>query len=396
MNRSCRIWKLALPAASLLCVACQGPVRLAEHWEVGELGADADYVFGATLDGIRRVGRDGSGEALLVPYRTGVFAESNYRPGRIAVEETYVYWTQRDAVAGIPAVRRVRKTGGVAETVLTVNGDAWTGPMFLCVDANSVYVLTYGRGRLGNPVTDTAAGYAGGSLVRVSKRDGAVSELAAGIRAGSGLAFDQDFVYWSEVGTYRASTTGPADYIYNMDGKILRVRKTGGAVKTVATGLDNPADLRTDDGRLQFRAGAHYARNRRTEDLGFFELAPGGRAQKIAPRPFFAQNGFRYALVIEPYGPEGTYGRRAHYTIEREEPGGATGRVYTTDEDITAFIVDRDEVFWLQGTDYALMKLSLARTSGREDASPITRSHPPRNTQAPASASRRKTRLPPR
>ena len=45
----------------ILCLAgCQGPTRLAAHWEVGQLTADGSTVFGSTLDGIRSVGRDGS------------------------------------------------------------------------------------------------------------------------------------------------------------------------------------------------------------------------------------------------------------------------------------------------------------------------------------------------
>ena len=342
----------------IFLAACQGPVRLTDHWEAGEISADATHVFGATLDGIRRVGRDGSRAIVLVAYSSGVFEESQHRPGRIALDERHVYWTQRDARPGVDAVRRVSKAGGSAQSVLKVRSAAESGPLYLQVGESSVYLLTYGRGPFGSWVTDTAAGYDGGSLIRANKRTGSATELAAHVRAGSGLALDQEYVYWSEAGTFRSTESGIADHVYNRDGRILRVRKSGGAVETVASGLDNPRELSAGNGRIQFRAGMHYEKNRSTPDLGFFEVeARGGVPRRIGDRPYRLPDGTRYSVRKQDFGPGGTYGRRAHYFVEREDARGAIRRVYATDEDISSFIVDRGELFWLQGTAYSLMKL---------------------------------------
>ena len=348
-----------LLVSCFVSAACQGPAKLADRWEVGEIRADATYVFGATLDGIRRVGRDGSGAALLVPYRSGVFKESEHRPGRIAVDERFVYWTQQGTRPGIDAVRRVSKQGGSADTVFTVHSDAQSGALFLEVDDAFVYVLTYGRGPFGSWILDTAAGYDGGTLLRVSKRDLSVTELATHVRAGSGLALDRKYVYWSVGGSFRRTTSGPADHIYNGDGKLLRIPKTGGAATTVASGLDNPVELQAHNGRLRFRAGRHYERNGWSEDLGFFEVeAVGGSPARIGSRPFWVDDQSRYSLHIEYYGPAGKYGRAAHYYLEREMHGQAE-RLYTTDEGISSLILDRGELFWLQGTDYKVMRMGV-------------------------------------
>ncbi len=345
----------------LLLGSCHGPVQLTSRWEVGEISADATFVFGATLDGIRRVGRDGSGSTLLVPYRTAVFEESQHRPDRIAVDDQYVYWTQHEAGPGIDSVRRIAKSGGKVETVLKVATLPQSNPLRLALDGTHVYVLSYGKGPYSNPVIDTEAGYEGGSLVRVDKSDRSVIELAVGLQAGSGLALDEKYVYWLQSGTYRHTTSGLADYIYNMDGRLLRVAKGGGPVQPLAGGLDNPRDLRLAGGRLQFRMGRHYEKNSFTEEIGYFEVdLSGGNLKKIADRPFFLRKNNRYSQRDEPFGPTGLYGRRsAHHFIERHDPAGKSETLHATDEDLSSLILEGDHLFWLQGTSYAVMKLKV-------------------------------------
>lgn len=342
----------------ILCLAgCQGSTRLAEHWEVGQLTADGSTVFGSTLEGIRSVGRDGSRGTLLVPYRTSVFEESHYRPGRIAVDDRYVYWTQREAPPGVDGVRRVKKAGGSYESVMKVNNLAQSQPMELQVDDAFVFVLTYGRGQFDNWIADTAGSYEGGSLIRIDKKDLSATELASHVRAGSGLCLDSQFVYWSEGGTFHRTISGLADHVYNMDGKIYRVRKSGGKPELLASGLDNPSELNLARENIRFRSGRHYEKNSWTNDLGYFEISTsGGDAKKIAPYPYFEVNQNRYWLRIEYFGPANP-GRRAHYFFEKEDAAGKIARLYSTDDDISAFILDRGEFFWLQGTDYALMKM---------------------------------------
>lgn len=354
------LWSLSSALCAVVC-ACHGPARLTQNWEVGEIAADSRYVFGATLDGIRRVGTDGSAATVLVPYRTAVFEESQHRPDRIAIDDVFVYWTQRDAAPGIDSVKRIAKSGGPPETVMKVQTAAQSNPIHIEVDASSVFVLSYGRGPYGNPVTDTEAGYEGGTIARVRKEDRSVAELRSGVKAGSGLAVDDQFVYWAEGGTYRHTTSGLSDYIYNADGRILRVPKTGGPVQVIAAGLDNPRELRLFDGRLQFRMGRHYEKNSFTEESGFFEVNPkDGQVKKIAERPFFLHKQKRYAQRDEFYGPPGLHGRRnAHHYIERETSPGKTEILYKTDEDMSAFILEGNHLFWLQGTSYAVMKLAI-------------------------------------
>jgi len=171
---------------------------------------------------------------------------------------------------------------------------------------------------------------------------------------------DNDYLYWAEPGTYREESSGLADFFYNMDGRIRRVRKSGGPAETLAKDLDNPSMLALRGDSILFRTGGHYHRNSWTDFQGIFRLTlKDGSIERTAAQGVLADKQFTYSLRIEFYGASGTYGRASHKYIERRDAQGQASTLYTTDHDISSLKLDQNDLFWLEGTDYRLMKLRL-------------------------------------
>lgn len=75
-------------------------------------------------------------------------------------------------------------------------------------------------------------------LMRYSKATGTIDELAI-VDDPMALAQDESHLYWTEVGDLLQADS--------LDGRILRVSKSGGAVETLVTGIQNPTFLTVDD-----------------------------------------------------------------------------------------------------------------------------------------------------
>src|SRR5262249_5262892 len=110
----------------------------------------------------------------------------------------------------------------------------------VAVDSANVYCAAeQGHGLVG----EGAAG--SGQIVSVPKAGGSSTVLANGLSGPAVLVQDDQFLYWTELGTANGAAL-------NRDGRIQRVAKTGGAVQLLASGLATPGGLALDGGILYF------------------------------------------------------------------------------------------------------------------------------------------------
>lgn len=132
----------------------------------------------------------------------------------------------------------VPKSGGATVKLATLTGaDHVLG---VVVDANNVYcAAAQGHGLVG----EGAAG--SGQIASVPKTGGSPTILASGLNGPAVLVADDQFLYWTELGTQNGSRL-------NRDGRIQRVAKTGGAVQLLASGLATPGGLVVDGSVLYF------------------------------------------------------------------------------------------------------------------------------------------------
>lgn len=113
----------------------------------------------------------------------------------ITVDAEYLYWVNFDG----RAVRRIRKSGGIAETIATPNA-----PLSLAVDASTVYLLD-GTGAL------DVAPIGGGGVSRLATATCAHYDYPC----GWGIAVDDQTVYWGTGDKLRQQpkTSGPVTEI---------------------------------------------------------------------------------------------------------------------------------------------------------------------------------------
>lgn len=349
------------------CVGYPGATRLAKGWIIGEIVADKDYVFGATLSGIQRVNHQGKGAITLVAYSSEKFEERQYPPGRIALDRDHVYWTQEHSPVGQDAVRKVSKTGGNADSCFRVTQPEFENPIGLAVDQENVYVLTFGptsSSSIDMILDPLSSNYKGGALIKIPKSGGLPTVLVSGIHAPVDLQMDGASLYWSECGSYREQYSPLMDYVYQFDGAIRRIAKTGGSPVTVASKLDGPSEIHVDETELFWVSRGHYEHNTWTTGRGIFSsLHPDSpmvlsNASPWSLSPHFAiDSHYVYFQRIEFYGTPGLYGRKSHkYILRTPRQGGAQELVYKSDHDILSLFSFADDLFWMEGVQGDVMK----------------------------------------
>lgn len=138
------------------------------------LAVDAKNLYWVNrLDGgIKRADHAFGGEMVLA---TGDV------PWDVAVDESFVYWTEQGSGEGAGAVRRASKLDGTGAVLLAADV---TGPRGMAIDATHVYW----------------ANKEDGTIKAVPLAGGPVTVLAAGQLQPANVAVDADFVYWTNFG----------------------------------------------------------------------------------------------------------------------------------------------------------------------------------------------------
>jgi hypothetical protein len=166
---------------------------------VSSLALDATRVYWTNTSAgtVVSLNKDGSDKVEV--------ASGQVSPKAIAVDDTNVYWTTAPGT-----VMRCPKTGG-APGVVASSQTGLTMPQALGVDQTSVYWLTEQAVRKG------------------PKAGGSPTDLATSEIGLTALALDAGHVYWV---SFNAG-----------DGTLKSVAKNGGAVTTLATGLNRPMGI---------------------------------------------------------------------------------------------------------------------------------------------------------
>jgi hypothetical protein len=211
---------------------------------------------------------EAAGSIMKAPLAGGTAtaaATNQAYPAMLAIDATYLYWSNRGSAAD-GAIMRMPLAGGAP--VVLASGQA--GPLGVAVDAANLYWANYGTAA--NSYTDgtimklplTAVGsptllasaqshpfhvaidstsvywttfYAGGSVQKVPLAGGAVTTLATAQNFPAGIAVDGTSVYWSTSGTSGASFR---------DGTIMKVPLAGGSPTTLASAQFTPGVVTLD------------------------------------------------------------------------------------------------------------------------------------------------------
>jgi hypothetical protein len=195
---------------------------------------------------------------------TKILAEAQWAPCGIAVDERYVYWTNR----GSGTVMRVPKGGGSA----LVLAKAQANPHSLLLEGESLFWINWSEGD-----------HTTGAVMTMARRGGKPRVLAAagGQPIGQELAVDERFVYFT-----RGS-------------ELVRVPKTGGAVTQLASGLATVTALAVDATHV-------YAAAADSKQLVRVAKADGTSAVLAAP------NAFPWRIVLDA--------DNVYYTVNSGEP----------------------------------------------------------------------------
>ena len=204
------------------------------YWITG--GRGVNDPLGGVASTVMRASKDGSGLTTL--------HEGGY-PGALAVDETSVYWTDRE----LGQIMSVPLGGGDATVLAQGQG---TELSFLAIDGDSVYWTT-----------GASLGGASGTVAKISKAGGEVVILASEQGAPAGLALSGRTLVWANQGDGRVrsiSTDGGAifdirrttapravaisgDTVYftdMMEGRVYAVPLSGGEATLLAGGQAIP------------------------------------------------------------------------------------------------------------------------------------------------------------
>lgn len=252
------------------------------------IAVDDDSAFVTTC-----ASRGSSGTVMRVPLDGGpsvTLASVAPGPFALAIDEEWVYYTIRDT----GSVQRVRKTGGVVETVATEPDDA-NGADAIALDADHVYWTAVG------------------GVFRAPKTGGAAERIAEDDRGAEALAVDGGEAFWlergntstTEGGVYKVSTsggpkiplaTGPnfaptwafslavsGDFVFVPDsahGRVYRVHRATGEITLVADGQDAPQAIAADEGHVFWSTGGSTLAKTETRTLSSAPIA-GGEIEKL-------------------------------------------------------------------------------------------------------------------
>jgi hypothetical protein len=175
----------AVGAVMKLPISGGNPTTLASNVNAYEIAVDAASVYWTTLSS--------PGAVMKVPIDGGApttLASGKYQAGDLAVDGTYVYWTNGADSAGSPtgstgSVMRVPIGGGTPSTIASQQAD----PAGIAVNARGVYWTNN----------------LGGTVVVAPLGGGALSTLASGQTAPRDIVVDATGVYWANEGTLTGS-----------------------------------------------------------------------------------------------------------------------------------------------------------------------------------------------
>ncbi len=197
---------------------------VANSYTATGMAADSSYIYFHNSNGLNKVPKANNGAAsglnggvLVLTPNMG----SPTDPGNnwMAVDATSVYWVEGGNGAG--AVKKVPLDGGAITTLAS----GLSSPVSLAIDGGNVYW------------TDRT-----GFVNKVGIAGGTVTTLYDGTSHGAapnGIAVDAQSVYWGEATVSNSAIVSGA-------GAIKKIGVAGGAVATLASGLDSPTDLTVD------------------------------------------------------------------------------------------------------------------------------------------------------
>jgi len=139
-----------------------------------------------------------------------VVAEGLEQPFDLALDDQAVYWTSVDGT-----VMKADKATRALRLLMAPTLGAATG--YLALDRDDVYVSDGGRGL----------------LLRVAKAGGVVQTVARGAQYASGVAVDDEAVYWADAGS---STMGWVARIAKADGATTKLVQQPGVWRLVLAG----------------------------------------------------------------------------------------------------------------------------------------------------------------
>ena len=184
-----------MPAGGGSSTALANTTGLSSH--IG-LAVDATHLYFDDHGGLKRVPIAGGSVQTLV---------TGYNPDMIALDDTYVYWTESSKnLTDLGAIRRVLKTGGAVQTLLSTPDV--NDPGSLAVDGTNIYWVEYG-----------------GRARRMPKGGGTPTDYNAPDSAyiGGYVAINAANLYWS-------------DSLSATSGRLRRAPKGGGTVNDLVLG----------------------------------------------------------------------------------------------------------------------------------------------------------------
>jgi hypothetical protein len=163
--------------------------------------------------------------------------------GPIAIDDTNVYWSDMfGAVAYVPIATGAVTTLVPAQYTLPANTILDDTPAAIAVANGNVYWTS-------SPLDGSSPG----TIDSVATTGGSVSVVATPATRPLGVAVDDTFLYWSEVGTITETGLGTpptAD-----QGSLSRVQLVGGALQVLATGATYPVGPVVSDNALYYASG---------------------------------------------------------------------------------------------------------------------------------------------
>ncbi len=236
-----------LPSGSVDRVAMSGGgvVQIASTDEPIGVAVDATNIywstFGSSSNPVGTLVEQPIAGGAAVTLATGLATV-----GPIALDDGHVYWSDMfGAVSSVPIAGGAVRTLVPAQYTLPPNTELDDAPVGIAVADGTVYwTSTPLQGATPNVISS------------VSVDGGAVSVVATPATQLSGLAVDDQFVYWSEIGVVTPGDGLEAPPVANQ-GSISRIARDGSsAAQLLATGATYPVGPVVGDNAIYYASGS--------------------------------------------------------------------------------------------------------------------------------------------